>query len=629
MSIDLTHRVVDDGQDSSPKREGLKHLQAGRWEEAIRCLELAAGQHPYDAEVQDALAEARYKVEFDATVAVRPLRWALAWRKHLIRALVIVLIAAAAVAALQIFQTRVAPSVEAAQTAQQAAAAVRDGKRYLEAGKLVEARAAFSKTLALQPGDEAATAGLQQIDHAEMLEKLYAEGVTAQRAGDVQLALEQYNAILQRSSGYKDVVARIREIRQRMDEDALFARAEESYKENRCPDALEGYRQLQALNTGYKRDLVVSRTFDCNMRLGQEIIQSQSPTADRLLQAKAYFKQALGLRPRDPSATTEERLLTVYLAGQAAVEVSRWDEVARLFETIHKQRPGYLGSAYLRPLYDAYIANGDAHAAAERYADAWDQYDKAVGLPVENSVVAAERRYKMGFRITPTPTPTMTPTGTPVPTATAYVYTPPTGTPSPTPPPPLASFRNQIVFRADKEGQYGYWVMNPDGSNRRYLGASKELDTQYAALIERETVAPDGKCRLYPYREQGDKFVQIYIRCPGNRTGELWSRKLTAMDGMCYDAVWAPDGSRIAFVGTEKGSDDVYVINPDGTSWWNYTPNDWEWDKHPSFSPDSRRIVFWSNREGIKQIYVIDADGRNLKKIKDTTWDEYDPIWVK
>ena len=118
----------------------------------------------------------------------------------------------------------------------------------------------------------------------------------------------------------------------------------------------------------------------------------------------------MALRPRNSGAATEEKLAVVYLAGQAAVESRNWEETARWFEAVHQQRPGYLGNIYLRPLYDAYIANGDAYASAERYADAWDQYDKAVGLPVENTVVAIERRAKIAFKITPTPTPTVTPT---------------------------------------------------------------------------------------------------------------------------------------------------------------------------------------------------------------------------
>ena len=222
-----------------------------------------------------------------------------------------------------------------------------------------------------------------------------------------------------------------------------------------------------------------------------------------------------------------------------------------------------------------------------------------------------------------------TPTATPLPTATPYIYVPPTALPSPTPAAPLSTYRNQIVFKAEKDGQFGFWVMNPDGKNRRYLGNSGTLQKQYDDLTARDQLSPDGRCRVYTTQGKSDKFPQIYTQCQGNQPGEVWTRQLTHLAGTTYDPVWAPDGSRIAFVSQEKGSDDLFVVNPDGTNIWNYTPNDWEWDKHPSFSPDSRKIVFWTNREGTKQIYMIDADGRNAKKICATTWDEYDPIWVK
>ena len=68
--------------------------------------------------------------------------------------------------------------------------------------------------------------------------------------------------------------------------------------------------------------------------------------------------------------------------------------------------------------------------------------------------------------------------------------------------------------------------------------------------------------------------------------------------GRITDLVWSPDGARVAFVSQENKSDDIWVINADGTKPRNLTPNSWQWDKHPSWSPDSRRIVFWSNREG-------------------------------
>ncbi|MCU0503026.1 MAG: hypothetical protein MUC51_14915, partial [Anaerolineae bacterium] len=73
----------------------------------------------------------------------------------------------------------------------------------------------------------------------------------------------------------------------------------------------------------------------------------------------------------------------------------------------------------------------------------------------------------------------------------------------------MTTYRNQIVFKADKEGQPGFWVMNPDGSNRRYLGDSGTLQKQYDDLIKREQLSPDGRCRVYTTQGKADKFPQI------------------------------------------------------------------------------------------------------------------------
>ncbi len=629
MSLERDVAAAGVGQGASLYAEGLKQLQLGQWEEAIRCLEAAAREQPGTASagIAAALGEARFKAQLDARSRVRARRWIIPWRSLLVRAGLAVALVAATIVAVQVIQRRVAPEVQAAQAAQQLSSTVAKGKGYLDADNFAAAREAFQRALDMDPGNEEAANGLNQVAQREAWEKLYQEGVAAQEGGQPQVALEKFTAILQESSGYKDVVVRIRDIRQRGDEDALFNRAEAEYQADRCEPAIEAYRQLQALNAGYRRDYVAGRLFDCYVRLARQIIDQRPPDVSRVPQAKEYLTQALALRPNDTEAATEERLATVYLAGRAAFEARNWDEAIRRFDALHQQRPGYLGNVYLAPLYDAYIASGDAYAAAEQYADAWNQYNKAAGLPVEDRVVADERRARIASRITPTPTPTSTPTATLIPTPTAYI--PPTARPSATPLPPLASFRNQIVFKADKAEESGFWVMNPDGSNRRYLGMSKTLEQQYDELLQRDMRSPDGRCRVYTIKDQNEKFAQIYTQCPGNAPSEVWTTQLTHLAGTTYDPVWAPDGSRIAFVSQDRGSDDVWVVNPDGTGLWNYTLNVWEWDKHPSWSPDSRKIVFWSNREGTKQIFVMDADGRNLKKIFATTWDEYDPIWVK
>jgi TolB protein len=259
---------------------------------------------------------------------------------------------------------------------------------------------------------------------------------------------------------------------------------------------------------------------------------------------------------------------------------------------------------------------------------AYRMYDLASQVPGVDPASAINRRDSVAGSLTPTPTPTNTPTETPIPTATAYV--PPKPTPLPTPAPPLGTLRGKIVFYSAKEGQEGMWVMNPDGSQKRYLGrVTSKMQQEYDAIRASESYSPDGRYRLYALKDKDDSTVQVYFQ-GYNQDGYLVTRQVTNCSKICYDPVWAPDGSRIALVSPEWESDDIWVINPDGAEWWNYTPNKWEWEKHPSWSPDSRKIVFWSNREGTKQIYVIDADGRNLKKISgDAPWDEYDPLWIK
>ena len=172
--------------------------------------------------------------------------------------------------------------------------------------------------------------------------------------------------------------------------------------------------------------------------------------------------------------------------------------------------------------------------------------------------------------------------------------------------------------------------MNPDGTNRRYLGNKGQIRKDFDELSKTEALSPDGRYRVYTTMEKKDNNPMIYIQGELNEwgTAPTWQVNVGFQE-TSYDPVWSPDGSRIAFVSQQRTSDDVWVVNVDGKDSHNCTPNGWEWDKHPTWSPDSKRIVFWSNRNGLKQIYIIDADCQNVRRLSNTTWDEYDPIWVK
>ena len=349
MSVELDGGMLANAGDTPSYHEGLRHLQAGEWQAAIRCLEDAARQRPEDAEIRRALSEARFKADLDAQGRVRGQRWIFPWRSVVPRVLAVVALTIAALVAMQFVMSRVAPEVQAAQVSQKLSGSLSEGKRNLEAGEFARARTAFERVLALDANNEEAAAALKQLEGEQALADLYRDGVAAQQAGDVKQALEKFNDILNRRSVYRDVSIRIGDIKQRKTEDGLFSRAEGDYRAGSCASAIEGYLQLQSLNANYQRDLVAGRLFDCYMRLGRDIVDQRPAMLDRLPQAREYFRQAAALKPRDTDSASQERLLTVFLGGQAAFEARNWDESARWFETVFGQRKGYSGRRLSAP----------------------------------------------------------------------------------------------------------------------------------------------------------------------------------------------------------------------------------------------------------------------------------------
>jgi TolB protein len=184
---------------------------------------------------------------------------------------------------------------------------------------------------------------------------------------------------------------------------------------------------------------------------------------------------------------------------------------------------------------------------------------------------------------------------------------------------------------ADYPNRGEIWIMDPDGQNRRRLGRDWQLREQFEDLEDQERYAPEGNRFAFVQNPSAtDAAPQVFVTIPvAQRTDGRWFTQITQLDDMCYDPVWSPDGTRIAFVTPAIDSDDIWVVNADGSNPQPLTPNPWEWDKHPSWSPDSDKIVFWSNRNGLMQIYVMNADGTEVVNISNTQWDEYDPVWIK
>ena len=105
------------------------------------------------------------------------------------------------------------------------------------------------------------------------------------------------------------------------------------------------------------------------------------------------------------------------------------------------------------------------------------------------------------------------------------------------------------------------------------------------------------------------------------RLGPLPDRRRVAADpapdrppALDFNAAFAPDGDRIAFVSERDGNAELYTIEADGSGLRRLT-DDFALDDRPAWSPDGRRIAFSSTRQprttrpGLERVYVMEADG--------------------
>jgi len=177
--------------------------------------------------------------------------------------------------------------------------------------------------------------------------------------------------------------------------------------------------------------------------------------------------------------------------------------------------------------------------------------------------------------------------------------------------------QGKIAFKRSVEGRSEIDVINPDGSERMVLsqnGNSPEW-------------SPDGtKIAFVSQREHSQ---DIYIM-NADGTGEV--RITYSSDWDWGPLSWSPSGTKIAFARTPPfftENPDVWVMNADGSREIQLTtdPSD---DWQPSWSPDGTKIAFVSYRGGYKDIWVMNADGSDSTNlINDSDWDfgDEDPAW--
>jgi Tol biopolymer transport system component len=98
-----------------------------------------------------------------------------------------------------------------------------------------------------------------------------------------------------------------------------------------------------------------------------------------------------------------------------------------------------------------------------------------------------------------------------------------------------------------------------------------------------------------------------------------------------FNPDWSPDGTRIAFERDAGVSQEIFIMNADGSGLRQITFDEFPGDVDPAWSPDGTRIAVerFDVPAGRDGIYVFDADGSNPVQVtqSDSRGENIEPQW--
>lgn len=174
-----------------------------------------------------------------------------------------------------------------------------------------------------------------------------------------------------------------------------------------------------------------------------------------------------------------------------------------------------------------------------------------------------------------------------------------------------------LVFARHRGATIYLFLRAADGSGERRL--TKRTDPEYDAVF-----SPNGKRLAFTFDKtspgQGD--LEVYsIAADGKDL-----KPVAVSDGKLSHEewpAWSPDGKWIALSSTRDGNQELYVVRPNGKDSKRLT-NDNAIDAHPAWSPDGKRIAFATNRWGDLEIALVEVETGRLSRLTNSkSLDDY------
>ena len=188
----------------------------------------------------------------------------------------------------------------------------------------------------------------------------------------------------------------------------------------------------------------------------------------------------------------------------------------------------------------------------------------------------------------------------------------------------LSDFENKILFQSSYFNSVDLFMMNPDGSEREYVGQSDVVQRFYYAYSLDKVFSPDGGRLVFSVQDE-DNQETLYIFDLEQNIAWIMNEETY---GNQRNPAWSPMEDKIVYISDFEGDHEMVIYD---------LAQDVEVRidlgsqilGSPSWSPQGDWLVFYAEgASGESQIYRVDANGENLTRLSPLDNSDWNPVWL-